>query len=219
VAPGPPGAPAERAAESKAEETTSTLRADAERPRATPAAPGKPAEAAQWVRTAKPAETGKKEAGRELEAGGAAPAPARGPSESRARAFDKRDADAPAQEGARAEAFRDTGRPAAEPDIPAARRQAPATALGAMSGQDVSGRLAVAEPLAVGYALTETVARLGGRASMNRGAGAMTVLQVTIPRDRYPLFVRELTAAGRWTVEQEAAELPSTVRVLVRIGN
>ena len=89
---------------------------------------------------------------------------------------------------------------------------------------DVSGRLVIDDPAGGATKLGDLARRLGGSVAAARSDVAGTrsdgderLVELTVPRDRYPDFAREIARIGRWQPEPEAAALPETVRVRVRI--
>lgn len=82
---------------------------------------------------------------------------------------------------------------------------------------DVGGRLAVADRPAAERALAELLARLGV-AEVGRYAETDTlVVDVVVPGSAYAQLAEGLARIGRWQPERVPAELPSQVRVSVRI--
>lgn len=110
----------------------------------------------------------------------------------------------------------------AAPEPPAdalkARRQA-ATPPAAASfvPPDVSGGLAVNDRDAALRALAELVARLGGVEDRRLSGLEGWIVELTIPRDAYAEFARQLARLGRWQPTREPAELPARVRIVLRI--
>ena len=92
-----------------------------------------------------------------------------------------------------------------------------ARALRVPGSPDVFGRLTVDNPSGGVTALTEMVGRFGGRVGASRYDGDAHLVEFTIPRDRYPDFAREVAGLGRWQAEADAASLPETVRVRIRL--
>jgi hypothetical protein len=84
---------------------------------------------------------------------------------------------------------------------------------------DIAGRLAVGNRDAAERALTQLLARVGGRELGRRAAPGGAVVDLALPRAAFPDFVRGLEAIGRWQPGEVPAELPSEVRVEVRIGD
>jgi Putative zinc-finger len=116
---------------------------------------------------------------------------------------------------------RESQAPAApEPSADAlkARRQAAtAPAAAAFAPSDVSGGLAVNDRDAALRALTELVARLGGVEDRRVSGPERSIVELTVPREAYAEFARELARLGRWQPTQEPAELPARVRIVLRI--
>ena len=120
-----------------------------------------------------------------------------------------------AEERARSQAA-----PAAEPRADASQPRRPATAPSAVMSfapPDVSGRLAVSDRDAALRGVAELVTRLGAVESRRVAASDGTTIELTIPREAYPEFVRELGRLGRWQPSQEPASLPVQVRVVLQI--
>jgi hypothetical protein len=97
--------------------------------------------------------------------------------------------------------------PAAAPLAARARPPAP----------DVSTWLTVADRAAALTALAETVTRFGGRETARRAEGRADIVEVTIPRDVYDAFIREVSRLGGFAAERQTAELPASVRVSLSI--
>ena len=119
--------------------------------------------------------------------------------------------------GARA---RSSAAPAPEPrtDTPQAPRPAaPAPAIASFVAPDVSGRLAVADRDAALQNLARLLTRLGGVEHRRFVGPEGPIVELTIPREAYPEFLRELAALGRWQLVREAPALPEKVRVVLRI--
>jgi putative zinc finger protein len=120
-----------------------------------------------------------------------------------------------AEERARSQAAPDS-----EPRADASQPRRPATAPSAVMSfapPDVSGRLAVSDRDAALRGVAELVTRLGAVESRRIAASDGTTIELTIPREAYPEFVRELGRLGRWQPSQEPASLPVQVRVVLRI--
>lgn len=100
-------------------------------------------------------------------------------------------------------------RKAAAPPRASSRLRSPA---------DVSGRLTAPDREAASGALTTMVAGLGGAEILRRVEPDAVVVEVTVPRESYATLATALGHLGRWRPEREPAELPSEVRVEVRIA-
>ena len=91
----------------------------------------------------------------------------------------------------------------------------------ALVAVDVTGRLVVRDPLEAGVAIAQFLARLGG-VQLARRIDALVpggeIVELLIPREAYRAFVAELARLGRWVVEQEAAELPDQVRMVLHVS-
>ena len=123
------------------------------------------------------------------------------------------------QEAAGARA-RSSAAPAPEPrtdtrQAPAGVAQAPAIA--AFVAPDVSGRLAVADRDATLQNLARLLTKLGGVEDRRFVGPEGPIIELTIPREAYAEFLRELAALGRWQLIREAPALPEKVRVVLRI--
>jgi len=82
---------------------------------------------------------------------------------------------------------------------------------------DVSGRLVVADPADAEAALADLARRFRGNAAARRAGGGARIVEITVPRERYPDLVRELARLGSWQPEAEPRTLPDTVRLVVRV--
>ncbi|TML65408.1 MAG: hypothetical protein E6G14_16435 [Actinobacteria bacterium] len=51
----------------------------------------------------------------------------------------------------------------------------------------------------------------------SRQANDGRLVELTVPRDRYADFIREVARLGRWQAESEAAPLPESVRLRIRV--
>ena len=76
---------------------------------------------------------------------------------------------------------------------------------------------AVADRDAVLESLARLLARLGGVEDRRFVGPEGPIIELTIPREAYPDFLRELAALGRWQLLREAPALPEKVRVVLRI--
>ena len=83
---------------------------------------------------------------------------------------------------------------------------------------DVSGRLAVSDRDAALGRLAELVARVGGVEDRRLDGPEGPIIELTIPREAYAEFARELARLGRWQPTREPTALPAQARVVVRIG-
>jgi len=110
--------------------------------------------------------------------------------------------------------------PGSRADTSAAKQSAPAVAgsLGSASPA-VSGRLAVSDRDAALRGVAELVRRLGAVETYRSdiAEGNAQILELTVPREAYPEFVRELARLGRWEPSTEPGELPAQVRVVLQI--
>ena len=82
---------------------------------------------------------------------------------------------------------------------------------------DVSGRLAVTDRDAALQSLARLIARLGGVEDRRLVGDEGPIIELTIAREAYPEFLRELAGMGRWQVTREAPALPERVRIVLRI--
>ena len=82
---------------------------------------------------------------------------------------------------------------------------------------DVSARLAVSDRETALGALAELLGRAGGREIARRSDGDGDAVDLLVPRDRYPDFLRSLAQVGRLSLEREPAAMPGLVRVILRI--
>jgi hypothetical protein len=108
--------------------------------------------------------------------------------------------------------------PAARADTSGAKRSAPpATGTLAFVPPAVSGRLAVSDRDAALRAVAELAKRLGAVETRRADLSDGQLLELTVPREAYPEFIRELARLGRWQSSTEPAELPAQVRVVLQI--
>jgi len=129
--------------------------------------------------------------------------------------------EAPPARSGRVLETRESPAPAA-PESPAdalkARKQASTPpAVASFAPPDVSGGLAVNDRDAALRALAELVARLGGVEDRRHSGSEGSIVELTIPREAYAEFARELARLGRWQPTREPAELPARVRIGLRI--
>jgi hypothetical protein len=103
------------------------------------------------------------------------------------------------------------------PAAPAPESRAFSSTAASVAAPDVSGRLAVADETAALRSLAHLVDRLGAVENRRVPGDAGPIIEVTVPREAYAEFVRELTRLGRWEVTREAATLPAQVRVVLQI--
>ena len=180
-----------------------TRRADAPATPATPAVPAAPAAPpAPAPATPAPSERSRNEKKETQQA--VADARARGAESQPPRAF---------QESR--EVARDALEKRAVESAPAARSAA--RALSAPGPADVSGRLTVDDPSSGATALAEIARRVGGSVTASRADGDAHLVDLTVPRERYPDLAIEVARLGRWQAEANAAGLPETVRVRIRL--
>jgi len=66
--------------------------------------------------------------------------------------------------------------------------------------------------------LAELVARVGGVEDRRLDGPEGPIIELTIPREAYAEFARELARLGRWQPTREPTALPAQARVVVRIG-
>jgi anti-sigma factor RsiW len=109
--------------------------------------------------------------------------------------------------------------PGARADAPAAPRAAPSVAGSSLASvpPDVSGRLTVSDRDAVLRGVAELVARLGAVETRRVDTPELQILELTVPREAYAEFVRELARLGRWQPSREPSALPAQVRVVLQI--
>jgi hypothetical protein len=103
------------------------------------------------------------------------------------------------------------------PESRADTQRAFSSTAASVAAPDVSGRLAVADETAALRGLAHLVDRLGAVENRRVPGDAGPIIEVTVPREAYAEFVRELTRLGRWEVTREAATLPAQVRVVLQI--
>jgi hypothetical protein len=82
---------------------------------------------------------------------------------------------------------------------------------------DVVARIAVRDRDAAEADLTSLIARVGGRETSRRREAEATVVEAIVPQARYAEFTRGLAALGTWTLEADRPDLPSEVRVMLRL--
>ncbi len=90
----------------------------------------------------------------------------------------------------------------------AAKRAAPA---------DVVARIAVRDREAAEAELATLLGRVGGRETGRRQEEQTTVIEAIVPQSRYPEFTQGLGALGTWRLEADRPDLPSDVRVILRL--
>ena len=185
-----------------------TRRADAPATPAAPAAPAAPP--APAPATPAPSERSRNEKKETQQA--VADARARGAESQPPRAFQESREAAPSPENRGA---RDALEKRAAESAPAARSAA--RALSAPGPADVSGRLTVDDPSSGATALAEIARRVGGSVTASRADGDAHLVDLTVPRERYPDLAIEVARLGRWQAEANAAGLPETVRVRIRL--
>lgn len=81
----------------------------------------------------------------------------------------------------------------------------------------VSGRLAVENRVESERALRDLVSRHRGTLLSRRAEPDAVTVEILLPRDAYPGFVRAIAALGRLTLEREPAELPESLRLDLRL--
>jgi Putative zinc-finger len=82
---------------------------------------------------------------------------------------------------------------------------------------DVAGRLVVSDRDVALRGVAELVTRLGAIENRRAEAAAGQILELTVPRDAYAEFMRELARLGRWQPSKEPPALPAQVRVVLYI--
>ncbi|PYN35547.1 MAG: hypothetical protein DME01_11460 [Candidatus Rokuibacteriota bacterium] len=87
----------------------------------------------------------------------------------------------------------------------------------AFTPADVSGRLTVSDRDAALRGVAELATRLGAVANRRVDTPDLQILELTVPRDAYDEFVRELARLGRWQPGREPSALPARVRVVLQI--
>ena len=105
------------------------------------------------------------------------------------------------------------------------RRQdaAPLSRTGAMTGilaapPDVTAQLRAADVSVAERSLIELAGRLGGRQTGRRIDGGRVVVELAVPREAYAQFVREATALGPLSLEQQTTDRP-LLSVAVTVSN
>jgi len=132
-----------------------------------------------------------------------------------------RDAPPPALEGRRAKVDSITT------DTARANRlrqdAAPLSRTGPMTGilaapPDVTAQLRAADVSVAERSLIELAGRLGGRQTGRRIDGGRVVVELAVPREAYAQFVREATALGPLSLEQQTTDRP-LLSVAVTVSN
>jgi hypothetical protein len=100
---------------------------------------------------------------------------------------------------------------------------APLSRTGPMTGilaapPDVTAQLRAADVSVVERSLIELAARLGGRQTGRRIDGERVVVELAVPREAYAQFVREATALGPLSLEQQTTDRP-LLSVAVTVSN
>ncbi|HET7874069.1 MAG TPA: zf-HC2 domain-containing protein [Methylomirabilota bacterium] len=83
---------------------------------------------------------------------------------------------------------------------------------------NVIGRLSVKDRTAAELELAALVARLGGSVLGQRRDPAATVIDLVIPQSAYAEFTHGLGRLGSWQPEGQPAELPTQVRITLRLS-
>jgi len=65
--------------------------------------------------------------------------------------------------------------------------------------------------------LAQLLARLGAVEDRRVDGHEGSIIELTIPREAYAEFARELARLGRWQPTREPAALPAQIRVVLRI--
>ena len=108
--------------------------------------------------------------------------------------------------------------PESRADALQARRPATgSTAATSLAPPDVSGGLAVSDRDAALRGLAQLLARLGAVEDRRVDGHEGSIIELTIPREAYAEFARELARLGRWQPTREPAALPAQIRVVLRI--
>jgi Putative zinc-finger len=124
------------------------------------------------------------------------------------------------QSGAAEESARLPAAPPPESRADALQARRPATgstAATSLAPPDVSGGLAVSDRDAALRGLAQLLARLGAVEDRRVDGDEGPIIELTIPREAYAEFARELASLGRWQPTREPAALPARIRVLLRI--
>ena len=100
---------------------------------------------------------------------------------------------------------------------------APLSRTGPMTGilaapPDVTAQLRAADASAAERSLIELAGRLGGGQTGRRIDGGRVVVELAVPREAYAQFVREATALGPLSIEQQATDRP-LLSVAVTVSN
>jgi len=108
--------------------------------------------------------------------------------------------------------------PRSQVDAAGAKPASPSITGSAFAPPAVSGRLTVADREAALRGVAELATRLGAETYRTDSAAAEDQLvELMMPREVYPEFIRELARLGRWQPINEPAELPARVRVVLQI--
>ena len=200
----------------------STRPAVTEAPRAAISEPSSPA-------TSQPQETDRARERQYVEKKIAATPPAtREEAEQRAAGLKDASRDAPRTESqvagkveappARAEREAGAAKESARADALQARRPSTgSTAATSLAPPDVSGGLAVSDRDAALRGLAQLLARLGAVEDRRIDGHEGPIIELTISREAYAEFARELARLGRWQPTREPAALPAQIRVVLRI--
>ena len=100
---------------------------------------------------------------------------------------------------------------------------APLSRTGPMTGilaapPDVTAQLRAADVSVAERSLIELAGRLGGRQTGRRIDGGRVVVELAVPREAYAQFVREATALGPLSLEQQTTDRP-LLSVAVTVSN
>jgi len=116
-----------------------------------------------------------------------------------------------------ARAEREAGAAKESARLPARRPATGSTAATSLAPPDVSGGLAVSDRDAALRGLAQLLARLGAVEDRRVDGHEGSIIELTIPREAYAEFARELARLGRWQPTREPAALPAQIRVVLRI--
>jgi putative zinc finger protein len=107
--------------------------------------------------------------------------------------------------------------PSARVETSTTHRLAPEAGAPAVVSPDVLGQLAVSDLDGAMRSVRELIARLGAVEDRRAYGPYGPILEVTIPREAYSEFIRELARLGGWRPSKEPSTLPARVRVVLQI--
>jgi Putative zinc-finger len=100
---------------------------------------------------------------------------------------------------------------------PVPRPPASAGAASSLAPPEVSGQLVVSDRDVALRQVGELITRLGAVENRRVDGSDGPILELTMPREAYAEFTRELARLGRWQPSKEPSTLPAQIRVVLRI--